>query len=449
MGKLWRRWFRGRPASSAFAASDTLVARVNALEDHQEQRMLRVAEEALRRGHPDQAVIAYQKAAARFRSMGQRLKQVAVLQHLVRLQPDRADPLRALIDVYDDLERLQEAASTRLRLAAVLRRSGAVDEADRVERAARRQAFSAPHDDIDAEDPSFDVSSATPEMPGEPVQPGQIEPSLPPSLPVPYDLSDPADSDIAPTLQLPEPPPAPKPRPFEAPPKGSPASGLSLKDLAPFETTNDVLPEATASMTPVAFSQDSTDLFEPSLKMSAPDAGEMDFLEPAPAHDDTIMVDDQDLDEFEDSPAFDPTLAMPAVDKRELDDDEWDSFAASRDEDPVEPEPEPGPAEGRGYDEDELPAVGPVRYQGIDNEKTLAMPPSALPSSLAIDGEDTDAGPAPVSPVRIANDATMLNEPPLPEAVAHAASKRNHIPNDETRAYRPDEVDQLQDWLKD
>ena len=136
--------------------------------------MLRVAEEALRRGHPDQAIIAYHKALARFRLMGQRLKQMAVLQHLVRLRPEDLEHVRELVDVYEELGRSQEATVARFRLAAMLRQRGLTEDADRIERQAR--ADGALVDDL----PQDDTGDGG-EMPGEPVGVDQV-PKRPPDL---------------------------------------------------------------------------------------------------------------------------------------------------------------------------------------------------------------------------------------------------------------------------
>ncbi len=133
--------------------------------------MLRVAEEAIRRGYPDQAVIAYQKAAARFREMGQRVKEIAVLQNLIRLQPDAVEPLRQLVEVYDEIGRRQEAAGARVRLAAALRQRGDNTEAAQLEREAHALAFNL---DDERSDPVDDQNS-TPEMPGDPVAIGDVE----------------------------------------------------------------------------------------------------------------------------------------------------------------------------------------------------------------------------------------------------------------------------------
>ena len=184
--RLWQQMFGRRKGR----APETLIAQVKALDRQSEQKMLRLAEEAVRRGHPDQAIIAYEKVAARFRRMGQQVKEMAVLQHLVRLQPGVAEPVRKLIDVYEDLGRTQEAASARMRLAAILRRDGQPEAADRLEQEAHAQAFSRSDSHAEAIADAFDDGPA--EMPGEQVALGTVSTASSPPLNLHEDLSVPA-----------------------------------------------------------------------------------------------------------------------------------------------------------------------------------------------------------------------------------------------------------------
>ena len=265
-----------------------------------------MAEEALRRGHPDQAIIAYQKAAARFRLMGQRLKQMAVLQHLVRLLPDDVDLLRELIDVYEELGRIKEATGARLRLAAVLRKLGQGPQADRVEREARPRAFSLARPPAGAPPvlEAVDDAGATREMPGDAVAPGRLDTQPPlepssrpgssprprtmPTTPVHFapantgatlaaDLSEPRiDWPTTPSIRLPERSVATAPKPVDP---------WSLQDDDGQDFTDGEA--GTAAMAPVEYVE-STDMFE--------------------VHE---------FDRTREIDVVDRTLAMPAVDAAE------------------------------------------------------------------------------------------------------------------------------------
>ncbi len=107
--RLWR-WLFGpsRPRRGQIAAPPTLVAKVEKLGDR-DREMIRVAEEAIRRGFPDQAIIAYQKAHALYHQKGAYLKCVAVLNHLVKLQPQSGRAYQDLAEGLVLLERQKEA----------------------------------------------------------------------------------------------------------------------------------------------------------------------------------------------------------------------------------------------------------------------------------------------------------------------------------------------------
>jgi hypothetical protein len=138
----WSRWWGrlfgsrtpARPGS--IPAPATLVARVESAADD-DRDILRVAEESLRRGFPDQAEIAYERAAAHYVQSGHGRKAVAVLRALARLRPEDARVQEDLAAVLESLERRADAARA-LRAAAERRRvDGAEEQARELVRRAR------------------------------------------------------------------------------------------------------------------------------------------------------------------------------------------------------------------------------------------------------------------------------------------------------------------------
>lgn len=133
------RWFgfgrRGAsltPAQRAkrkgIAAPLTLVARLDqATSQERDDQMIRLARESIRRGFPEQAEVAYQRAARLYQAHGQFKKAAAVLRALTRLRPE--DP-----GVWTDLGAIYEEAGLKAdgaqAYAAAARRHEALDERD-------------------------------------------------------------------------------------------------------------------------------------------------------------------------------------------------------------------------------------------------------------------------------------------------------------------------------
>lgn len=108
--RCWKRLFGRRArAGRGVPAPATLVARVESAPDH-DRAIVKLAEESLRRGFPDQAEIAYEKAALHYVQAGHHRKAVAVLRALSRLRPD--DPVihEQLGGALEALERRADAA---------------------------------------------------------------------------------------------------------------------------------------------------------------------------------------------------------------------------------------------------------------------------------------------------------------------------------------------------
>ncbi len=108
----------------AIQAPLTLVARVSAVEEAREREMLRLAEESIRRGHPEQAAIVYRKAAVRYRRDGLAPKELAVLNMWTRVAPHDPDAWTALADHHEVLEHRRGALEALARAAALWRSVG-------------------------------------------------------------------------------------------------------------------------------------------------------------------------------------------------------------------------------------------------------------------------------------------------------------------------------------
>lgn len=130
--RTWRRLFWRAPRKSqgpglrGIPAPATLVARVEASTDL-DRGIIRLAEESLRRGYPDQAEIAYAKAASHYRAQGLFRKEVAVLEVLARLRPDDPDVFERLGAALEQMSRRADAAIA-LRAAAERRRRDGEEE---------------------------------------------------------------------------------------------------------------------------------------------------------------------------------------------------------------------------------------------------------------------------------------------------------------------------------
>ncbi|MEM7675231.1 MAG: hypothetical protein AAF449_04410 [Myxococcota bacterium] len=488
VGQFFRRML-GRPTETVNPAPHTLVARVQALEAHQEQRMLRVAEEALRRGHPDQAVIAYQKAAARFRIMGQRLKEAVVLQHLIRLQPDSLEPLHQLIDVYDDLGRQQEGAHVRLRLAAELRRRGQGAEAEQLEQRAQALAYSAAE--------AAEKNPAAPEMPGEAISHPRNALNTEPS-PIPATATEidapPSDIDSEDTGELPNPLPPMMDRPQGPGPLGPVARSKSRVMMPEIERARmTVRPGPIAPSTrlngPVAPSR--PPIAAPSRMNTAPPSFPVDLTPPprsaAPSsnrrsEDRSPLSSDgrsplssdrreavlrtaafrpsvSDLHDFADD--FDDTgdvvvdgnatIAMPSVSLPERTDMfDIEQTAALASSDVV------ADLELDGFDAHEPHAEATMAMKALDetmmsSENDLpwnrSSPPTREEATMSFgarrfDDEDTDAGPVPRLP-RVPADTTVFEQ--LPASMSEDDSEEMEAiePQGRTRAYNADELRKL------
>lgn len=108
----------------AIQAPHTLVARVSAVEAAREREMLRLAEESIRRGHPEQAAIVYRKAADRYRRDGMVPKELAVLNMWTRVAPHDPDAWTALADHHEAVEHRRGALEALARAAALWRSVG-------------------------------------------------------------------------------------------------------------------------------------------------------------------------------------------------------------------------------------------------------------------------------------------------------------------------------------
>ncbi len=116
------RGVRGIPAPQ------TLADRVAHL-GKRDRDMLRVAEEAVRRGFPQQAIIAYSKAARFYMETGKDRKAAAVLNQLLKLAPEDVETVGQLVRCYENLGRKAEAADASFRCAELYEATGQSDKA--------------------------------------------------------------------------------------------------------------------------------------------------------------------------------------------------------------------------------------------------------------------------------------------------------------------------------
>jgi tetratricopeptide (TPR) repeat protein len=115
-------------APGGIPAPETLVAKVKNVQN-KDRDILRVAGEAMRRGHPDQAVIAYWKAVQVYLRDGQLLKAISTLKMILQQSPEDLDAFHALADAYEALDRKRDAANTCLWIADIFARRGQHAEA--------------------------------------------------------------------------------------------------------------------------------------------------------------------------------------------------------------------------------------------------------------------------------------------------------------------------------
>lgn len=149
-------------------APHTLVARVSGVQESDERGMIKLAEESKRRGFPEQAAIAYRKAAERFKTEGKHLKRIAVLNQLAKVSPNDPRPYLELVEANETIDRKRDADLARLAAAEIMRRIGREEDAVQLE----RQVAPAPvlkRATVDIVDTADDDLDSVAEMPGESV----------------------------------------------------------------------------------------------------------------------------------------------------------------------------------------------------------------------------------------------------------------------------------------
>lgn len=109
--RLWGRWFGKKVLKPGFniPAPATLVGRIERLDD-QDRDLVRVAEEALRRGYPEQAAVAYRKAIKVYVEKGFHPKALSVLIALLRLAPQDEEAWLQRATCCEALARRSDAA---------------------------------------------------------------------------------------------------------------------------------------------------------------------------------------------------------------------------------------------------------------------------------------------------------------------------------------------------
>ena len=130
--------------------------------------MIKLAEESKRRGFPEQAAIAYRKAAERFKKEGKHLKRIAVLNQLAKVSPNDPRPYLELVEANETVDRKRDADLARLAAAEIMRRIGREEDAVQLE----RQVAPAPvlkRATVDIVDTADDDLDSVAEMPGESV----------------------------------------------------------------------------------------------------------------------------------------------------------------------------------------------------------------------------------------------------------------------------------------
>jgi tetratricopeptide (TPR) repeat protein len=106
-----RALFSRKPVARRMSipAPSTLVGRIERLED-EDRELLRIAEEALRRGFPQQAHVAYWKAARFYLGREQYVKAISVLGQILRLAPNDIEAWIARGDCCAAIDRRRDAA---------------------------------------------------------------------------------------------------------------------------------------------------------------------------------------------------------------------------------------------------------------------------------------------------------------------------------------------------
>src|SRR5438105_2603934 len=117
MASIWatiRSVFKKKPKSDfqpgIIAAPLTLVARISMVDESKEREAIKLAEEALRRGYPAQAIVAYWKAARFFMEREQYAKALSMLTAILKLEPGEMDAALERIRACEGLDRKRDAA---------------------------------------------------------------------------------------------------------------------------------------------------------------------------------------------------------------------------------------------------------------------------------------------------------------------------------------------------
>jgi tetratricopeptide (TPR) repeat protein len=179
-GRIWAaikglfvRQKTGRVVRGIAAAPLTLVARISAVDD-KERQAIKLAEEAIRRGYPEQAVVAYWKAAAFFMEREQFNKALSMLNAILKLKPDDMQAAQDRVRACEGLDRKRDAAFAYLYVAQLHEANGRYDEA----RAMRARSIQL--------DPKLGPPGSAPQA-AAPIEPiiGEPEPSELEEVPVP------------------------------------------------------------------------------------------------------------------------------------------------------------------------------------------------------------------------------------------------------------------------
>ncbi|MCK6552549.1 hypothetical protein L6R52_42365, partial [Myxococcota bacterium] len=109
-------------------APATLVGRIERLDD-EERELLRIAEEALRRGFPEQARVAYWKAAKFYTTNALPAKALAVLGQILKIAPRDVDAWVARGEANLALDRRRDAARAFADAAALFEEAGELERA--------------------------------------------------------------------------------------------------------------------------------------------------------------------------------------------------------------------------------------------------------------------------------------------------------------------------------
>lgn len=182
----------GPPRPLSIPAPATLVAKVDRLDD-EDRDMLRVAEEALRRGFPEEARVAYGKALRFYVGQQQYLKAISVVSALLRLRSDDVDVWIAKAECCVALDRRRDAARAFMEAANIKEGHGDLTAAlDLLERCLdldrdleglrfRYQKLGGTRDVWNAAAPEVDPA---PELPADPPpDEGPIELPMDPTIP--------------------------------------------------------------------------------------------------------------------------------------------------------------------------------------------------------------------------------------------------------------------------